>query len=387
MSKRDYYEILDIPRTAGPDEIKKAYRKMALKYHPDKNPNDPTSEAKFKEAAEAYEVLSDQEKRRRYDQYGHDGVKGMPGGGGFNMSMEDIFSQFGDIFGDAFGGAFGEAFGFGARGGRTRRKVNKGTNLRVKVKLTLEEIATGVNKNIKVSKYVVCDHCHGSGSEKGSGSDTCPTCGGRGHVTRVTSTFLGHMQTTSTCPTCDGEGTVIKSKCHKCAGQGIIKGEEVITIRIPAGVSEGMQLSMNGKGNAGPRNGIPGDLIIMVEEQEHPSFIRDNNNLIYQHLISIPDAISGTSIEVPTLEGKARLKVEPGTQSGKVLRLRGKGLPDVNGYARGDMLVEIGVWIPKNISREESALLDKLRNSPNFIPDPSKKDKGIFERMKDMFNG
>lgn len=383
MAKRDYYDILEVPRTATPEEIKKAYRKMALKYHPDKNPNDPSSENKFKEAAEAYEILSDAEKKQRYDRYGHDGVKGMPGGG-FNMSMDDIFSHFGDIFGDAFGGAFGEQFGFGNRG-RSHRRVNRGTNLRVKVKLTLEEIATGVEKKIKVGKYVGCDQCQGTGAERGSSMNTCPTCHGRGQVTQVTSTFLGQMQTTSTCPTCGGEGTIIGTKCNKCYGNGIVKGEEVITVRIPAGVAEGMQLSMSGKGNAAPRGGVPGDLLILVEEQEHDSFIRDGNNLIFEHFISLPDAALGLSTDIPTLDGKARIKIEPGTQSGRILRLKGKGLPDLNGYGRGDILINLNVWTPRNLTKEESQIMEKLRESQNFKPNPSKKDKGFFDRMKNIF--
>jgi molecular chaperone DnaJ len=383
MAKRDYYDILEVPRTATPEEIKKAYRKMALKYHPDKNPNDPSSENKFKEAAEAYEILSDAEKKQRYDRYGHDGVKGMPGGG-FNMSMDDIFSHFGDIFGDAFGGAFGEQFGFGNRG-RGHRRVNRGTNLRVKVKLTLEEIAAGVEKKIKVGKYVGCDQCQGTGAERGSSMNTCPTCHGRGQVTQVTSTFLGQMQTTSTCPTCGGEGTIIGTKCNKCYGNGIVKGEEVITVRIPAGVAEGMQLSMSGKGNAAPRGGVPGDLLILVEEQEHENFIRDGNNLIYEHFISLPDAALGLSTDIPTLDGKARIKIEPGTQSGRILRLKGKGLPDLNGYGRGDILINLNVWTPRILTREESQIMEKLRESENFKPNPSKKDKGFFDRMKNIF--
>lgn len=383
MTKRDYYEILDVPRTATPEEIKKAYRKMALKYHPDKNPDDPGAEAKFKEAAEAYEILSDADKKQRYDRYGHDGVKGMPGGG-FNMSMDDIFSHFGDIFGGGFGSAFGDQFGFGTRG-RSRRRVNRGTNLRVKVKLTLEEISTGVEKKIKVSKYIPCDHCNGTGAEKGASMNTCPTCHGQGHITRVTSTFLGQMQTSSTCPACDGEGTVIGTKCNKCYGNGIVKGEEVITVRIPAGVSDGMQLSMSGKGNAAARGGIPGDLLILIEEHESELFTRDGNNLIYEHFISLPDAALGAMVDIPTLEGKARIKVDPGTQSGKILRLKSKGLPDINGYGRGDLLVNITVWTPRNLTREERSILEKFRDSENFRPNPSSKDKGFFARMKDIF--
>jgi molecular chaperone DnaJ len=383
MAKRDYYEILNVPRSASADEIKKAYRKMALKYHPDKNPDDPTAEGKFKEAAEAYEVLSDAEKKQRYDRYGHDGVKGMPGGG-FNMSMDDIFSNFGDIFGDAFGGAFSDAFGFGTRG-RTRRRVNRGTNLRVKVKLSLEEISTGIEKKIKVNKYIPCDQCNGTGAEKGASMNTCPTCHGQGQVTRVTSTFLGQMQTTSTCPTCDGEGTVIGTKCNKCFGNGIVKGEEIIPVHIPAGVADGMQLSMSGKGNAAARSGIPGDLLILVEEHEHEHFTRDGNNLIYEHFISLPEAALGASVDIPTLDGKVRIKIEAGTQSGRILRLKGKGLPDLNGYSRGDLLVNLSVWTPRNLSREEQQILEKLRDSENFRPNPSKKDKGFFDRMKDIF--
>lgn len=379
MAKRDYYEILGVPRTASADEIKKAYRKMAIKHHPDKNPDNPNSEAKFKEAAEAYEILSDADKKQRYDRYGHDGVKGMPGGG-FNMSMDDIFTNFGDIFGDAFG----DAFGFGTRG-RTQQRVNRGTNLRVKVKLALEEISTGVEKKIRVSKYVACDICKGTGAEHGSSMNTCHTCHGHGQVTRVTNTFLGQMQTSSTCPTCSGTGKVIGVKCNKCFGNGIVKGEEVISVRMPAGVSAGMQLSMNGKGNAAARGGYPGDLLILVEEQAHPDFERDGNNLIHEHFISFPDAILGTSLDIPTLDGKARIKIEPGTQSGKVLRLKGKGLPDLNGYGRGDLLVNINVWTPRNLSKEEQQLLESLRNSESFRPNPGKRDKGLFDRMKDIF--
>lgn len=385
MAKRDYYDILEVTRNASTEEIKKAYRKMALKFHPDKNPNDPESESKFKEAAEAYEVLSNAEKRQRYDRYGHDGLRN-GAGGGVHMSMDDIFSQFGDIFGDAFGGAFGDAFGFGTRGGRSHRRVNRGSNLRVKVKLTLEEIARGVEKKIRVSKYISCDACNGTGAEKGSSFNTCSTCNGRGQVTRVTSTFLGQMQTTSTCPSCGGEGTVISSKCNKCAGNGIIKGEEVISIKIPAGVSDGMQLSLNGKGNAGPRGGIPGDLIVLIEEQEHQDFERDGHNLIYELFVSLPDAALGNQVEIPTLDGKARIKVDAGTQSGKVLRLKGKGLPDINGYGRGDLLVNINAWTPRNLSKEEQEIMEQLRHSENFIPNPSKKDKGFFDRMRNIFS-
>jgi molecular chaperone DnaJ len=387
MAKKDYYEILEVQRSASPEEIKKAYRKQALRYHPDKNPGDKQSEEMFKEAAEAYEVLSDPEKRRRYDQLGHDGVKNGFGNQGFGagMSVEDIFRHFGDIFGGHFDDPFSSFFGGG--GGRTsRRTVNRGSNLRVKVKLTLEEIASGVEKKIKVNKYVPCDTCSGSGARGGGSYHTCTTCNGSGHVTRVTSTFLGQMQTTTTCPNCGGEGKVITEKCNTCAGNGVIKGEEVMTIKIPAGVAEGMQLSIGGKGNAAARGGIPGDLLVQIEEIKHPELERDGNHLLYEHFLSFPEAAIGLTIEVPTLDGKAKVKVEPGTQSGKILRLRGKGLPSVNSYeGRGDLLVSLTVWTPKNLTKEEKAIMAKLAQSQNFRPSASDKEKGFFSRMKNYF--
>jgi molecular chaperone DnaJ len=374
MTKRDYYEILGVSKNSSEAEIKKAYRQMALKYHPDKNPDNKAAEDKFKEAAQAYEVLSNPEKKNRYDQYGHSGMGNMGGGAGFS-NMEDIFSQFGDIF---------SGFGGGGRH-RTSRRVNKGSNLRVKVKLSLDEIAGGVEKKIKVTKYISCTSCHGSGAKGGSSYNSCSTCHGSGHVTRVTNTFLGQMQTSSVCPACGGEGQLITDKCTKCFGNGIVKGEEVITLKIPAGVGEGMQLSMNSKGNAAARGGMPGDLIIVIEEIVHPHLKRDGINLLYDHYISIPDAALGTNIEIPTIDGKARVKIEPGTQGGKVLRLRGKGLPDINSYSKGDILVNINVWTPQNLNKEEKAILEKLRTADNFHPKPSSKDKSFFERMREYF--
>ena len=382
MSKRDYYEILGLAKNASDEEIKKAYRKLAIKYHPDKNPDDKSAEDKFKEAAEAYEVLSSPEKRQRYNQFGHAGVGGAAGGGfgGGGMNMDDIFSQFGDIFGGAFGGG-----GFsGARGGSGRR-VQRGTNLRVTVKLSLSDIANGVEKKIKVNKYVSCKTCSGSGAKNGQ-FETCKTCNGSGAVTRVQQTILGAMQTQTTCSSCHGEGRIVKDKCNTCHGDGIVREEETITINIPAGVAEGMQLSMQGKGNAAPRGGINGDLLIAIQEEEHPQLKREGNHLIYYLNIGFPDAALGTSIEIPTIEAKAKIKIEPGTQSGKVLRLKGKGLPDVNSYGRGDLLVEISVYTPTHLSADEKRLLEELKASKNFEPNPSKKEKGFFDRMKEYFD-
>ena len=379
MAKRDYYEVLGVNRNAGEAELKKAYRQMALKYHPDKNPNNKEAEEKFKEAAEAYEVLSDPEKRSRYDQFGHEGVKNGPGGFGGGMSMEDIFSHFGDIFGGAFGGSFG---GFG---GQRQRRVNRGSNLRVKVRLTLEEINTGVEKKLKVNKYVSCTHCKGSGAEGGSAYSTCSTCRGTGQVTRVTNTFLGQMQTSSTCPACGGEGQTIQRKCIQCAGNGVLKDEEVIPVNIPAGVSEGIQLSVNGKGNAAARGGVPGDLIIQIDEAPHDFLQRDGNNLMYDLYLSFPDATLGTSVEIPTLEGKAKIKIDAGTQAGRLLRLKGKGLPALNSYGKGDLLVTINIWTPRNLSRQEREMLEQLQNSENFKPSPGAKERSFFDRMREYF--
>ena len=383
MSKKDYYEVLGVQKNATKDEIKKAYRKQALKYHPDKNPCNKEAEEKFKEAAEAYEVLSSDEKRARYDQYGHGGMGNNFGGGfGGGMTMDDIFSSFGDIFGDAFGGGFGRS----SRGGRSSQRVNKGTNIRVKVKLTLEEFAKGAEKKIKVTKYVPCSTCGGTGAASPSDVVTCSACGGTGHTVRVMNTILGQMQTSAPCNVCGGEGKVISKKCPKCYGEGIVKAEEVIPLSIPAGLSPGMQLSVSGKGNAARRGGINGDLILVIDEEPHPELIREGNDLIYNLFISIPDAILGTHVEVPTIEGKARIKIDAGTQGGKILRLRGKGLPDVNGYGRGDLLVNINVWVPKNLTREEQKTFEQYRNSATFTPKPDADDKGFFDRVKNYFS-
>ena len=384
-TKRDYYEILGVSKTATEDELKKSYRKLALKYHPDRNPDDKESEEKFKEAAEAYEVLSNKDKRAKYDQFGHAGVDGQGfGGGGQNMNMDDIFSMFGDIFGGFGGGGF--SGGFGGQRSRGGRRVNKGSSLRIKVKLTLEDIEKGVEKKIKVNKYVTCDTCHGSGAKEGSDTTNCTQCHGSGYVTQVQRTILGNMQTQAVCPSCSGEGKIIKDKCPSCHGDGIVKKEEVITINIPAGVADGMQISFSGLGNAGARNGVNGDLIVSVEELPHEDFERDGNNVCHQTYITVSDAILGTTIEVPTLGGKAKFKIEQGMSSGKVYRLRGKGLPDVNGYGRGDILVRVDVWIPKSYSKEEKKMLETLQQSKNFEPNPTAKEKSFFEKMKNMFN-
>ncbi len=383
--KRDYYEVLGIPKTSSADELKKAYRKKAVEHHPDKNPGDKSAEDKFKEAAEAYEVLSDADKRARYDRGGHAAVEGMPGGAGAGfqgMDMDDILRRFGfetdDIFGEFFGGA---RRGGGARAPRGER----GTNLRIRVKLTLEEINTGVNKKIKVRKQVTCNTCNGSGARDSSSVETCTTCRGSGMVNRVTQTPFGMMQTAVQCPTCNGAGKVVKSPCNVCKGDGRVFGEETLDVDIPAGVHDGIQLNMAGKGNAGAKGGSPGDLVINIEEIPHDEFTRDGNNVMYELFINIADAALGTKLEVPTLDGRARIVVPPGTQSGKVFRLKDKGLPTLQAYQRGDQLIHVNVWTPKKVNDEERQLLEKLRELPNFQPTPTKEDKSFFERVKDIF--
>lgn len=360
--KRDYYDVLGVSKDASADEIKKAYRKKALEFHPDRNPNNKEAEEKFKEAAEAYEILGDSEKKKRYDKFGHSKIGNSNRSGGFtHMDMEDIFSKFGDIFGgDFFFGGSSNRYG--------RKKINRGTNLRITIKLTLEEIYKGIEKKIRLQKYIRCDSCDGNGSENNSGFTTCPSCKGIGQITRTQKTILGYMQINSQCPQCGGEGQIISNKCKHCAGEGIIRGEEVITVNIPVGVTNGMELSMNGKGNAGIRNGISGDLIIAIEELEHPQFKRDGVNIFYEQYLNFADAALGTSLEVPTLQGKAKVKIESGTQSGKVLRLKGKGIPDVHGYGKGDLLVTMKIWTPQRLTSEEKEFLDILRDSDNFMP-------------------
>lgn len=384
MTKRDFYEILSISKTANGDEIKKAYRKVAMKYHPDRNPGDKDAEEKFKEAAEAYEVLSDTTKRAQYDRYGHAGVRGAGGFGG-GMNMDDIFSQFGDVFGeDLFGSFFGG--GGRSRGGQRSRGI-RGSNLRVKLKLNYEEIAKGVNKNIKVKKHVSCSACNGSGAKDKGSVQTCTTCQGSGQVRKVQNTFLGQMQTVTTCPTCNGEGTTITAKCGVCKGEGRTYGEETISIDVPAGVQEGMQLNVQGKGNAGERGGIPGDLIVLIEEETHKELQRDGMNVAYDLHISFTDAVFGTHVEVPTIDGRAKIKVPSGTQSGKLFRLKGKGFPNVHAsYERGDQIIHVNIWTPQHLDEKEKDMLESLSGSPNLKPQPEKNEKSFFDKVKDFFS-
>lgn len=386
MSKRDFYEILGVAKSASADEIKKAYRKVAMQYHPDRNPGDKAAEEKFKEAAEAYEVLSDADKKAQYDRYGHAGVSGQGRGGpGGGMNMDDIFSQFGDIFGEDI---FGSFFGGGQRGGRAqqRSRGTRGSNLRVKIKLNYEEIAKGVTKNIKVKKYVGCNTCNGSGAKDKGSVQTCNTCGGSGQVRRVQNTFLGQMQTVTTCPHCNGEGTTVTAKCGTCKGEGRVYGEETVSLDIPAGVQEGMQMNVSGRGNAGERGGMPGDLIVLIEEEAHKELHREGLNVAYELYISFPDAVNGIQVEVPTIDGRAKIKIPAGTQSGKIFRLKGKGFPAVNAYEKGDQLVQVNVWTPQHLSSEEKAMMEKLGSSPNFKPHPDKSERNFFDKIKDLFS-
>ena len=384
--KRDYYEVLGVEKNANADEIKKAYRKAAIKFHPDKNPGDKEAEEKFKEAAEAYDVLSNPDKRARYDQFGHAGMSGAAGAGGFGggfgggFSMEDIFSQFGDIFGGHFGGGFG---GFG--GGRGGQRVNRGSDIRVKVKLTLAEIANGTTKKLKINKNIACEKCGGSGAEGSNGYSTCSTCNGSGYVTRVENTFFGRMQTQGVCPTCGGEGKVITTPCSECHGEGTMRGSEVVEIKIPAGVGEGMALTVSGKGNAARHGGVNGDLLVVIEEERDPQLVRDGDDLIHNLNITVTTALLGGEVEVPTIEGKAKIKIAAGTHAGKVLRLRGKGLPSVNGYGRGDILVVVDITIPSKLSSEERKTVEKLAAMPSFKQAANVEDQNIFERMKNFF--
>ncbi len=385
--KRDFYEVLGVDRKSAAEDIKKAYRKLAIKFHPDKNPDDPTAEDKFKEAAEAYSILSDDAKRKRYDQFGHAGMGGGSAGagaGGFGggFTMEDIFSQFGDIFGNGGGSPFGDMFG-GQGGGRRQRR---GSDLRIKLKLDLNEVANGAEKKIKVKRHVTCDTCGGNGAKHGTALTTCTTCQGNGQVRKVVNTMLGQMVSSSTCTTCNGDGKIISDRCEVCAGEGRLMQDDLITLNIPGGVGDGMQLSMSGKGNVPQRGGAPGDLLIVIEEEENEHLKRDGNNVVFDMHLSFVDAALGTSTEIPTIDGKARITIEPGTQAGKILRLKGKGIKDLNGYARGDQLVHVNVWTPQQLSSEERSTLETLRDSPNFQPKPGKNEKGFFDKMKDFFH-
>lgn len=381
-TKRDYYEILGISKGAGKDEIKKAYRKMAIKHHPDKNPDDPEAETKFKEAAEAYEVLSDDQKRSAYDRFGHAGVGGAAGGGGGFQgasSFEDIFSQFGDIF--------GSDFGFGGGGGRRRRRRGqRGSDIRIRLKLTLEQINSGINKKLKMPRQVACEVCSGTGAENGTAFNTCPTCNGQGEIQQQAGGGFFQQIVVQTCPTCNGEGRVVSRACTNCEGKGRVEQEDVVSVDIPAGVQEGMNLSVRGRGNAGVRGGPPGDLIIQVEEEPHEHFERDGDNLIHELFISFPQATLGTQVEVPTLDNPVRIKIAPGTQAGKMVRLKGKGMPNINGYGRGNLLIHINVWTPQAVSAEEKRMLEKLEKSANFTPSPTKEQRNLFSKIREFFN-
>ncbi|MDR3329552.1 MAG: molecular chaperone DnaJ [Prevotellaceae bacterium] len=385
-TKRDYYEILGVAKSATAEEIKKAYRKKAIEHHPDKNPGNKEAEEKFKEAAEAYDVLSTPEKRQRYDQFGHAGL-GASGGGGYGgggFSMDDIFTNFGDIFENAFGSRFSNFSGFG--GGRHAHATSYGSDIRVRVKLSLKDMAHGVDKKLKIKKMVACGTCHGSGAKDGNSTSTCSACRGAGQVSHVVNTMLGRMQTTSVCPKCHGEGRVITSPCATCGGNGMVQGEEEISFKIPAGMYEGMQLNVNGKGNAARRGGQNGDLLVVIEEEKHEDLVRDGNNLIHSLFITISQAALGDSIEVPTVDGKAKIAIKAGTQPGAILRLSGKGLPMVNHYGNGDLLVYVSVWIPQKLDKEEKKIMEQLSTSENFTPHPDPNERGFIDRMRRIFH-
>ena len=387
MAKRDYYEVLGVEKNASADEIKKAYRKMAIKYHPDKNPGDKEAEEKFKEAAEAYSVLSDADKKARYDQFGHSGVEGAGPdfSGGFGNLNDILNDLFGGAFGGGFGGFSGFGGGFGGQRGQRQQRVYRGRDIRVRVKLTLEEIAKGVEKEISIEKNVPCEDCGGKGAKNSSDIKSCPACNGTGQVQRVVNSFLGQTVTYSTCQQCGGEGKIITNPCHTCSGSGLVRQRETIKVKIPAGVEAGMQMTVQGEGHAAKNNGINGDLLVVIEEQEHPNFRREGNNLLYTKVVSIVDAMLGCEVEIPCLDGNYKLKVEPGTQSGSVIRLKGKGLPSVNSYGTGDLYVKIAVWIPKKLSKDDKALFESMRNNESLKPNPTKEDKSFFEKLKDLF--
>ena len=368
--KEDYYKTLGVTKSSSQGEIKKAYRKMAIKYHPDKNPNDKAAEEKFKEAAEAYEVLSNPDKKAKYDQFGHQAFQNGGAGFGGGMNMDDIFSQFGDIFGSAFGGGFG---GFGGQ----RQRIVKGSNLRVRVQLTLEEISKGVDKKIKVKRKI---------KAPGATFKTCSTCNGTGQVTRVTSTILGRMQTSTTCQSCGGSGQTIDNRPKGADVHGLIVKEETVNIPIPAGVVDEMQLKVSGKGNEAPGNGINGDLLVVINENPHDKLQREGDNLHYELYVSMPDAILGTNKEINTVTGKVRIKIDSGMQSGKILRLRGKGIPNINGYATGDLLVHVNVWTPKTLNKKQKQFFESMKDDEHFEPKPESSDKSFFDRVKDMFS-
>ena len=383
--KRDYYEILGVDKSSDESTIKKAYRKVAMKYHPDRNSGDKEAEEKFKEAAEAYEVLSDANKKAKYDRYGHAGMDQMGGGySGGSMNMDDIFRHFGDIFGDG-GSPFDQFFG-GSTHRQSRSTGQAGSNLRIKLALTLEEINSGVAKKIKVKKHVTCKSCHGSGAKDKNSVTTCTTCKGSGYIHQIKNTFLGQMQSTVVCSKCQGSGKTVTASCTTCKGHGRNLEEETIEIEIPAGVQEGMQLSMRGKGNAGQHGGPSGDLLITIEEKHHEQFSRDDSNIIYDLFLNFADVALGTQLEIPTLTGNVKIKIPAGTQAGKIFRLKGKGLPSLHQYDKGDQLINVNIWTPKNLTSEETALLEKIRKMDNFIPKPNSGEKGFFERMKEYFN-